>query len=229
MTGADLSNLVNLAMLNAVKRGSPTCSAQDIDIAKDRILMGVERKSLAMTQEDKMNTAIHEVGHALTAVLTEGAEPLHKMTILPRGQALGMTVLLPERDELLSTKKQLMARIDVAMGGRAAEEVFFGRSKVTTGCSSDLDGATKIAYYMVKGGMFGETTGVLSTNDIENEGVEQRDQIDHIVKNLLSESYKRVYEMVRENKHVVKKLAKELANKETLSRDEFMEVLEGEF
>ena len=154
MTGADLANLINIAMVNAVKNNKKKCDNSDLEFAKDRVLMGVHRRSLVMTPEEKMNTALHEVGHALTAVLTDGAEPLHKTTILPRGDSLGLTMLLPEKDKISMNRKQILASIDVMMGGRAAEELFLGRNHITTGCSDDLHKATQLAYHHVKGGMF---------------------------------------------------------------------------
>lgn len=221
MTGADLANLVNLAMLNAVKEGRKECSSVDIEVARDRIFMGVERRSHFLTPEEKMNTALHEVGHALTAYLTELYDPIHKITILPRGHALGVTMFLPEKDRYSETRKQILAAIDVSMGGRAAEEIFFGKDKMTEGCSDDLRKSTEIAYYHVKGGMFNDKTGLINVNALEYEGIDQRNAIDKVVKDILNESYQRVLAKLRKNRDVLQSVATVLVEKETLTGEEF--------
>ncbi|CAG9326552.1 YME1L1_1 [Blepharisma stoltei] len=233
MTGADLANLVNLAMLNAIKEGRKICSAHDVDVARDRILMGVERKTMVLTPEEKMNTALHEVGHALVAVLSEGAEPLHKITILPRGHALGVTMQLPKKDTFMESRNKILAQIDVAMGGRAAEELFFGKQRMTEGCSSDLSNSTQIAYYHVRGGLFNEKTGLVDTNALRNqwggrsEGLKQRDMIDNVVKEILDDSYKRVLEKLRTQKDLIQRIASVLVEKETLTGEEFSNMVKN--
>mmetsp|Transcript_217 Transcript_217/g.202 ORF Transcript_217/g.202 Transcript_217/m.202 type:complete len:451 (+) Transcript_217:377-1729(+) len=227
MTGADLANVVNLAVLNAVKEGRSACNINDVERSIDRILMGVERRSLSLTDEEKLNTAIHEVGHALTAVLTQGADPLHKTTILPRGPSLGMTVSLPDKDKVSINREEILARIDVAMGGRAAEEIFLGIDNLTTGCSSDLDKATQTAYHYTKGGMFDEITGLVNLNalDDDSEGVAQRDLIDKAVRDILDESYKRTKEKLLKNKSLLMYIAKNLVERETLTQEEFSNLI----
>lgn len=145
-SGADIKNMVNLAILNAIKNNRNEAAHSDFEFALDRISMGVGRSSMLISQKDKELTAYHEGGHALTALLTEGSTPIHKVTILPRGGALGFTSLIPETDQLNLTKKMILAQIDVAMGGRAAEELLFGNQEISTGCSNDLQKATEMAY-----------------------------------------------------------------------------------
>nr|KYP58629.1 hypothetical protein KK1_014044 [Cajanus cajan] len=147
--GADLANLVNIAAIKAAVEGAEKLAAAQLEFAKDRIIMGTERKTMSISEESKKLTAYHESGHAIVAINTEGAQPIHKATILPRGSALGMVTQLPSGDETSVSKKQLLARLDVCMGGRVAEEIIFGQDHITTGASSDLNSATELAQYMV--------------------------------------------------------------------------------
>jgi ATP-dependent metalloprotease len=148
-SGADLANLVNHAAIKASKENSRYVTNEDLEWAKDKIMMGSERKSAVISPESKKLTAYHEGGHALVSLYTPGSMPLHKVTVIPRGQALGVTVQLPEGDQTSVTKKELLAKLDVCMGGRVAEEIIFGEENVTTGASSDLQSATRIAQSMV--------------------------------------------------------------------------------
>lgn len=148
-SGADLSNLVNQAALRASKLGSKFVRISDLEWAKDKIMMGTERKSAVITPQGKKLTAYHEGGHALVALYTPGAMPLHKVTVIPRGSALGLTMQLPEDDVTGYSRKELLARLDVCMGGRVAEEMIFGKEEVTTGASSDLKSASAVAKGMV--------------------------------------------------------------------------------
>ncbi|KAF7816717.1 ATP-dependent zinc metalloprotease FTSH 11, chloroplastic/mitochondrial-like [Senna tora] len=147
--GADLANLVNIAAIKAAVEGAEKLTAAQLEFAKDRIIMGTERKTMFISEESKKLTAYHESGHAIVAFNTEGAHPIHKATIMPRGSALGMVTQLPSSDETSISKKQLLARLDVCMGGRVAEELIFGQDHITTGASSDLHTATELAQYMV--------------------------------------------------------------------------------
>ncbi|CAN1267667.1 ATP-dependent zinc metalloprotease FTSH 11, chloroplastic/mitochondrial [Linum perenne] len=148
--GADLANLVNIAAIKAAVDGAEKLTSAQLEFAKDRIFMGTERKTMFISEESKKLTAYHESGHAIVALNTEGAHPIHKATIMPRGSALGMVTQLPSDDETSISKKQLLARLDVCMGGRVAEELIFGKDHVTTGASNDLSQATELAQYMVQ-------------------------------------------------------------------------------
>ena len=161
-SGADLANLVNQAAIKASKDGAKAVSMEDLEWAKDKIIMGSEKKSAVITEKDKRITAYHEGGHTLVAIYTEGAMPIHKVTVIPRGNALGLTVQLPEDDRSHQTKSELFAMLDVCMGGRVAEELIFGPKEVTTGASSDLQKATSIARSMVMAFGMSEKVGLLN-------------------------------------------------------------------
>ena len=225
MTGADLANLVNLAALNAIKSDHEYVTKEDAELAHERIIMGVERKSLTMKDEERHNTAIHEAGHAIAAHFTKKADPVHKITILPRGNALGFTMSLAEKDRLHSNRNQILAMVDVAMGGRAAEEIFQGQDLLTTGCSSDMYKTTQIVYEAVKRGIFSELTGLVDTSVVEDEGIDQRDLIDKVVKEILEESYNRTKMLLESKKEIIEKLADVLLEKETIDREEFLEIV----
>lgn len=138
-TGAEVSNLVNTAIMEAVHKGKQMADKSDFDFARDRIMMGIERKKLSMSEKERLNTAIHEAGHTVTCFCTPGAKKLHKATIVARGGSLGATFMVPNEADMLSlTKEKVLANIDVAMGGHVAEMLYIGEDSVTTGCSSDL-------------------------------------------------------------------------------------------
>src|SRR5262249_28263601 len=142
-SGADLANLINEAALMAARRNKRMVTQSEFEDAKDKVLMGTERKSMVMTEEEKLLTAYHEAGHAIVALNVKATDPVHKATIIPRGRALGMVMQLPERDRLNWSFEQLTSRLAIAMGGRVAEEIVFGKEKVTSGAASDIEGATK--------------------------------------------------------------------------------------
>lgn len=148
-SGADLENLVNQAAVHASKSDAKKVRMHDLDWARDRIMMGAEKKSTVIQEKDKVMTAYHEAGHALVSMFTAGSDPLYKCTIIPRGQALGVTHSMPEMDRVSMSKREVLARLDMAMGGKAAEELIYGEDNVTTGCSSDLSNATDMAYNLV--------------------------------------------------------------------------------
>lgn len=158
----------------------------DFEYARDRIMMGIERKKLSMTDKERLLTAIHEAGHAIVCYFTPGAHKLYKATIVARGSSLGATFMVPDESaELSTTKEKCLAHIDTAMGGHIAEKLFIGKDKVTTGCSSDLSGATRIAYMAVRQfGMFGEDAGYLSI-DVKDASAEHNAMIDAKVKQIL--------------------------------------------
>ncbi|MBB3892959.1 cell division protease FtsH [Phenylobacterium haematophilum] len=171
-SGAELANLVNEAALLGARRGAEHIGAADLEAAKDKILMGSERRSLAMTEAEREVTAFHEAGHALVALCTPGHDPLHKVTIIPRGRALGVTLLLPERDRYGYTRQELEAKIAMMFGGRVAEELVFGKDSVTTGASDDLRQATHLARRMVTEFGFSDRLGPL--------GYEEQDPSSHL-------------------------------------------------
>ena len=146
-TGAEIENLVNTAITEAVHNMKDRADMTDFEYARDRIMMGIERKKLSMSDKDRLTTAIHEAGHAIACYFTPGAKKLYKATIVARGSSLGATFMMPDESDMLSTtKEKVLANIDVAMGGHVAEKLFIGQEKITTGCSSDLRGATNMAY-----------------------------------------------------------------------------------
>jgi ATP-dependent Zn protease len=161
----------------------------DFEYARDRIMMGIERKKLSMSDKDRLQTALHEAGHAIACYFTPGAKKLYKATIVARGSSLGATYMMPDESDMLSTtKEKVIANIDVAMGGHVAEKLFVGDNKITTGCGSDLRGATNIAYQAVRRyGMFGEDAGYISI-DVKDASPEHNAMIDDNVKKILDVS-----------------------------------------
>jgi ATP-dependent metalloprotease len=186
-SGADLANLINQAALKASKDGHKSVSLMDLEWAKDRIIMGSERKSAVITDEAKKLTAYHEGGHTLMALYTEGAMDVHKVTVIPRGSALGVTVQLPSGDVTNHTRKELLAMIDVSMGGRAAEELLFGSEAVTTGASSDLENATSIAREMILKYGMSDRVGLVSykMEELDRLGPTTKGVIEDEIKALL--------------------------------------------
>ncbi|KAL8519207.1 hypothetical protein ACS0TY_010228 [Phlomoides rotata] len=193
--GADLANLVNIAAIKAAVEGAEKLTSSQLEFAKDRIIMGTERKTMFLSEESKKLTAYHESGHAIVALNTEGAHPIHKATIMPRGSALGMVTQLPSDDETSISKKQLLARLDVCMGGRVAEELIFGKDYVTTGASSDLSTATELAHYMVSTCGMSDEIGPVHVK--ERPGSEMQLRIDAEVVKLLRDAYNRVKALLK--------------------------------
>lgn len=161
----------------------------DFEYARDRIMMGIERKKLSMSDKDRLQTALHEAGHAIACYFTPGAKKLYKATIVARGSSLGATYMMPDESDMLSTtKEKVLANIDVAMGGHVAEKLFVGHDKITTGCGSDLRGATNIAYQAVRRyGMFGEDAGYISI-DVKDASPDHNAMVDDHVKKILDVS-----------------------------------------
>jgi ATP-dependent metalloprotease len=217
-SGADLANLVNVAALKAALDGAKEVGMSQLEHAKDRIMMGAERKSAVVAEENRRLTAYHEGGHALVALFTDGARPIHKATIVPRGQSLGMVMQLPEKDELNLTKKQLLAMLDVTMGGRVAEELIFGAENVTTGASSDLRQATRLAREMVTKYGFSDKCGLAST-EYGDYGLshETRGVIEDEVKEMLHQANKRATKLLKSHEKELHMLAETLLDRETLN------------
>jgi cell division protease FtsH len=238
--GADLQNLVNEAALLAARRDGQRVTRSDFEAAKDKVLMGAERRSMIMSDEDKRITAYHEAGHALIALLTpEHSDPVHKVTIIPRGMALGQTQTLPEEDRLNYTSKQILAIIRYAMGGRAAEELIFDH--LSTGASNDLQQATGWARRMMTEYGMSETLGPVSYAD-QGEDVflgrdlvarkdyseKKAEQIDVEVATLLADSYSEAQQMLLDNRDKLERIAEALLERETLETADLAILMKGE-
>ncbi|XP_047333553.1 ATP-dependent zinc metalloprotease FTSH 11, chloroplastic/mitochondrial [Impatiens glandulifera] len=221
--GADLANLVNIAAIKAAVDGADKVNASQLEFAKDRIIMGTERKTMFISDESKKLTAYHESGHAVVAFNTDGAHPIHKATIMPRGNALGMVTQLPSSDETSISKKQLLARLDVCMGGRVAEELIFGQDHITTGASSDLSTATELAQYMVASCGMSDAIGPVHIK--ERPSSEMQSRIDAEVVKLLRDAYDRVKALLKKHEKALHALANALLEYETLSSEDIKNIL----
>lgn len=228
-SGADLSNLINVAALRASHEEKKQVEMSDLEWACDKIRMGAERKSAHISPENQKLTAYHEGGHALVALKTKGAMPIHKATIMPRGEALGMVSYLPERDQLNLSRQQMLAHIDVCMGGRVAEELIFGHDDVTTGASSDLQQATQTARNMVTKYGMSESLGPLfhDRGELENLSPATREAIEAEVKSYVQRGEANARRILTAHKEELHRLAKGLLEHETLSREEISELLAG--
>ncbi|XP_005449091.1 ATP-dependent zinc metalloprotease YME1L1 isoform X3 [Oreochromis niloticus] len=226
-SGAELENLVNQAALKAAVDGKEMVTMKDLEFAKDKILMGPERRSVEIDKKNKTITAYHESGHAIVAYYTKDAMPINKATIMPRGPTLGHVSMLPENDRWSETRAQLLAQMDVSMGGRVAEELIFGNDYITTGASSDFDGATKIAKLMVTRFGMSDKLGVMTYGDISKQSPETQAAIEQEVRALLKDSYERAKNILKTYSKEHKKLADALLTYETLDAKEIQMVLEG--
>ena len=240
-SGADLANLVNEAALLAARKNKRKVTSKDFDDAKDKVLMGNERKSMAMDEKEKKLTAYHEAGHAICGLFTPGADPIHKATIIPRGRALGMVQYLPEKDRYSFTRQQMLARLVSVMGGRAAEELKFGYDEVTSGASSDIAAATNLARSMVtEWGMsdklgpvlYAENSGEVflgkSVTQNQNMSEETARLVDAEIKALVEEGHKKATSLLKEKTEEWERLAQALIEYETLTGEDIDKVIKGE-
>jgi len=240
-SGADLANIVNEAALLAARRGKRFVTSKEFDDAKDKVLMGAERRSMAMSEEEKMLTAYHEAGHALVGISVPGNDPVHKATIIPRGRALGMVQYLPERDRYSMSFEQMKARIAMAMGGRVAEELKFGKEKVTSGAQSDIEHATKIARAMVTQYGLSEKLGPIAYAEDEGEvflgqsiartkaiSSDTAKIIEEEIRRFVTDGHERARQILTERNADWERLAQALLEFETLTGDEINALLRGE-
>ncbi|ELK27200.1 PREDICTED: ATP-dependent zinc metalloprotease YME1L1 [Myotis davidii] len=226
-SGAELENLVNQAALKAAVDGKEMVTMKELEFSKDKILMGPERRSVEIDNKNKTITAYHESGHAIIAYYTKDAMPINKATIMPRGPTLGHVSLLPENDRWNETRAQLLAQMDVSMGGRVAEELIFGTDHITTGASSDFDNATKIAKWMVTKFGMSEKLGVMTYSDTGKLSPETQSAIEQEIRILLKDSYERAKHILKTHAKEHKNLAEALLTYETLDAKEIQIVLEG--
>ena len=233
MSGADLANLVNEAALLAARRGRDKVFMDDLEDAKDKVMLGAERKSLVLSEKEKELTAYHEAGHAVVALRTPGLDPVHKITIVPRGRALGITASLPEEDRHSYSRDYLLANLEMLYGGRAAEELIFGPEKITTGAGNDIERATGMARRMVTQFGMSDIVGPMAVGDSEQEVflgrelVQRREisertaeAVDQEVKRILDEAYVRARQKLQDNRVLLEKISEALLERETLDRED---------
>ncbi|MFN0099838.1 MAG: ATP-dependent zinc metalloprotease FtsH [Gemmatimonadaceae bacterium] len=241
MAGADLANLVNEAALLAARRNHDKIYQVDFEDAKDRVMLGAERKSLVMKEEERRLTAFHEAGHAVCAIRVKGNDPLHKVTIVPRGRALGLAFTLPEDDRVSVTREQIEARLVMAYGGRVSEELVFGREHVTTGAASDIQQATGIARRYVSQWGLSDAIGPILVGDNEQEVFLGREltsrrqvsertaqQVDDEVSRVINTAYNRAMDTITTHRDLLDRIANALLERETLSREDIAFLERGE-
>ena len=241
-SGADLANLINESALLAARKNKRVVTMSDVEEAKDKVMMGAERRSMVMSEDEKKLTAYHEGGHAIVALNVQSTDPIHKATIIPRGRALGMVMQLPERDKHGHSIKELKSRMAICFGGRVAEEVIFGKDNISTGAGggqgSDINQATKIAKAMVMKYGMSEELGPVEYGENEQEvflgrsvatqqnmSEEMARKVDLEVRKLIDEAYKKATKVLTEKKGDLEKLAKALLMYETLSGDEIRDLI----
>jgi len=233
LAGADLANLVNEAALLAARKSKSLVAMLDFEEAKDKVMLGVERRSLVLTEDERRLTAYHEAGHAVVAIKTPGSDPVHKVTIVPRGRALGITASLPETDRHSYTKAWLIGNLAMFFGGRVAEELVFGPDKVTTGAGNDIERATGLARRMVTQFGMSERIGAMAIGDREQEvflgrefahrrEVSERtaETVDDEVKRLLDEAYAKAVSILNEHRALLERIAQALLDRETIDRED---------
>jgi cell division protease FtsH len=235
-SGADLANVVNEAALLAARKDKSVVEMKDFDDAKDKVLMGVERRSMVISEEEKKNTAYHEAGHTLVAKLIPGTDPVHKVSIIPRGRALGMTMQLPIEDKHSYSKESLFNKIAVLMGGRAAEELIF--KTMTTGAGNDIEHATEIARKMICEWGMSDKMGPVSFGKKDEQIFLGREmavsknyseataiEIDNEIRRIVEDNYTRACKLLSENMDLLVKLSQVLIEKENLSGAEVDEIM----
>ncbi len=227
-SGADCANLVNEAALLAARKGKRLVAMLEFEEAKDKVMMGAERRSMVMTEEDKKSTACHEAGHALVNIFVEGNNPLHKVTIIPRGRALGVTFSLPERDEYTRSMKQMKAYIAMCFGGRIAEQLVYGAEALNTGASSDIQQATSTARNMVVHYGMSSQLGWLNYGEKQDVSPDTARMIDSEVRTLIEEGEATARRVLKKHIKKLHLLTDALLEYETLSGDEAMKVINGE-
>jgi len=240
MAGADLANLVNEAALLAARRNKSLVDMQDFEDAKDKVMLGVERKSLVLSEDERRLTAYHEAGHTVVSMKTPGSDPIHKVTIVPRGRALGLMMSLPEKDRYGQTKEWLIGRLAIAFGGRVAEELIFGPSKVTTGAGSDIEQATAIARRMVTQFGMSEKIGMMAVGDREQEiflgrefgqrrEVSERtaEIVDDEVKHFIDEAHEKARKILSDHGDLLERIALALLDRETIDREDIDLLAQG--
>jgi len=236
-SGADLANLVNEAALLAARRNKRKVTMREFEDARDKVLMGAERRSLSMTEEERANTAYHEAGHAIVGMNMPGSLPIHKATIIPRGRALGMVQYLPERDQISQSRQEMIARMAMAMGGRAAEEMKFGYDKVTSGASSDIEQVTRIATAMVTEWGLSDKVGPIAYKQTDHNSFhpgigrgsaispETASLIEEEIKRFVTEAHETALAVLKKKKKDWTRLAEALLEYETLSGEEIKALL----
>lgn len=230
-SGAELANLVNEAALFAARRDSKSVTMHDFEMAKDKILMGAERRSMAMSEDEKLMTAYHEAGHAIVGRIVPKHDPVYKVTIIPRGRALGVTMFLPERDKYSHSKLALESSIATLFGGRLAEAIIYGDDEITTGASNDIARATSIARNMVvKWGLSDKLGAQMFTKDEFEDDLKASGEtvkiIDEEVRRILDENYEKAEKILRENEDILHSMAKALMKYETIDSDQIDDLME---
>jgi cell division protease FtsH len=239
-SGADLANLINEAALFAARDNKREVEMEDLEKAKDKIMMGTERRSMVMSDEEKKLTAYHEAGHAIVGRLVPSCDPVYKVTIIPRGRALGLTMFLPEGDRYSDSKERLESQISVAYGGRIAEELIFGSDSVTTGAQSDIKSATNIARNMVtKWGLSAKLGPLLYSEEEEevflgrsvtqhkNVSDDTANSIDEGIRAFIDRNYERARKILEENTDKLHIMAEALIKYETIDTGQIDEIMEG--
>jgi cell division protease FtsH len=239
-SGADLANLVNEAALFAARGNKKLVDMEDFERAKDKIMMGAERRSMVMGEEEKKLTAYHEAGHAIVGRLVPSHDPVYKVTIIPRGRALGVTMFLPEEDRLSYTKELLESQLSSLFGGRIAEDLIFGKDKVTTGASNDIERATQLARNMVTKWGLSEKLGPLTYSEDDGEvflghsvtqhkaiSDETAHTIDEEIRSIIDRNYSRAETLLKDNIEKLHLMAEALIKYETIDSDQIDDIMNG--